>query len=60
MQRVDNLKYVDDLTTAESVKLKDKLVFAQESVRPLPDKLHSQKWALLSPKSKFSSLQTAF
>ena len=59
MQRVDNLKYVDDLTIAESVKLKDKLVFAQESVRPLPDKLHSQKWAL-SPKSKFSILQTDF
>ena len=34
-------KYVDDLTLVESINLKDKLVYVPESVRPLPDNLHS-------------------
>ena len=42
MVNVLHLKYVNDLKIAESVNLKDKLVFAPESIRPLPDNLHSQ------------------
>ena len=39
---VIHLKYVDDLTLAESINLKDKLVYVPESERPLPDNFHAK------------------
>ena len=39
---VIHLKYVDDLTLAESINLKDKLVSVPEPVRPLPDNFHAK------------------
>jgi hypothetical protein len=37
-----HLKYVDDMTLAESINLKDKLISVPESVRPLPDSYHAR------------------
>ena len=37
-----HLKYVDDMTLAESINLKEKLVHVPESVRPLPDSFHAK------------------
>ena len=37
-----HLKFVDDLTLAESINLKENLVHIPDSVRPLPDALHAQ------------------
>ena len=37
-----HLKYVDDMTLAESINLKEKLVYLPESVRPLPDSFHAK------------------
>ena len=37
-----HLKYVDDMTLAESINLKEKLVFRPESERPLPDNYHAK------------------
>ena len=37
-----HLKYVDDMTLAEAIKMKEKLVHVPESVRPLPDSFHAR------------------
>ena len=37
-----HLKYVDDMTLAESVDLRKKLIFVPESARPLPDSYHAR------------------
>ena len=37
-----HLKYVDDLTLAEAVDLKEKLVFVPEHQRPMPDLFHAK------------------
>ena len=37
-----HLKYVDDLTMAEAIKLKEKLISVPESERPLPDTYHAR------------------
>ena len=37
-----HLKYVDDLTLAESIKLKEQLISVPESARPLPDSYHAR------------------
>ena len=37
-----HLKYVDDMTLAESINLKKNLVHIPESVRPLPDSFHAK------------------
>ena len=37
-----HLKFVDDLTLAESIDLKENLEFVPESVRPLPDSFHAK------------------
>ena len=37
-----HLKYVDDMTIAETSKLKDKLVPLPETQRPLPDNYHAR------------------
>jgi hypothetical protein len=37
-----HLKFVDDLTMAEAIKVKDKLVSVPESVRPMPDTYHAR------------------
>ena len=37
-----HLKYVDDLTLAEAVDLKEKLVFVPEHQRPMPDLFHTK------------------
>ena len=37
-----HLKYVDDLTMAEAIKMKEKLVSVPESDRPLPDTFHAR------------------
>ena len=42
-----HLKYVDDMMLAESINMKDKLVYRPESVRPLPDKLHAKTGHIL-------------
>ena len=39
---VIHLKFVDDLTLAESINLKENLEFVPESVRPLPDSFHAK------------------
>ena len=46
-----HLKYVDDLTYAESINLKEKLVYVPESVRPLPDSFHAKTGHVLPPKN---------
>ena len=37
-----HLKYVDDMTLAESINLKEALITVPESVRPLPDSYHAR------------------
>jgi hypothetical protein len=37
-----HLKYVDDMTLAESIKLKEQLIDVPESARPLPDSYHAR------------------
>ena len=37
-----HLKYVDDLTLAESINLPSKTVYVPESERPLPDNFHAK------------------
>ena len=37
-----HLKYVDDLTMAETINLPSKLVAVPDSVRPLPDSFHAR------------------
>ena len=44
---VIHLKYVDDLTMAESINMKEKLVSLPESVRPLPDNFHAKTGHIL-------------
>ena len=46
-----HLKYVDDMTLAESINLKKKLVYIPESVRPLPDSFHAKTGHVLPSKS---------
>ena len=48
---VIHLKYVDDLTLAESINLKDKLVSVAESDRPLPDSYHARTGHVLPPQN---------
>ena len=36
------MEYVDDMTIAESINLKGKLLYLPESVRPLPDSFHAK------------------
>ena len=45
-----HLKYVDDMTLAESINLKENLVFVPESKRPLPDSFHTKTGHVLQPK----------
>jgi hypothetical protein len=47
-----DLKYVDDMTLAEAVNLKDELVIVPESDRPLPDPYN----ALPGEKTSFESI----
>ena len=44
-----HLKYVDDLTLADSINLKKSLVFIPESIRPLPDSFHAKTGHVLPP-----------
>ena len=44
-----HLKYVDDLTIAESIDLKENLVAVPESVRTLPDSFHARTGHVLPP-----------
>ena len=37
-----HLKFVDDMTLAESINLKEKLEFVPETIRPLPDSFHAK------------------
>ena len=46
---VIHLKYVDDMTLAESINLKENLVFVPESERPLPDSFHAKTGHVLQP-----------
>ena len=48
---VIHLKYVDDLTIAESINLKDNLTFVPESVRPLPDTFNTTTGHILPNKN---------
>ena len=43
-----HLKYVDDLTYAESIDLKDKLVSVPNNQRPLPDSYHARTGHVLT------------
>ena len=44
-----HLKYVDDLTLAEAIKLRDKLVYVPTTDRPLPDIYHARTGHVLPP-----------
>ena len=44
-----HLKFVDDMTLAESINLKENLKFVPESVRPLPDSFHAKTGHVLPP-----------
>jgi hypothetical protein len=46
-----HLKFVDDLTLAESIDLKENLEFVPESVRPLPDSFHAKTGHVLPSKN---------
>ena len=52
-----HLKYVDDLTIAESVNLKEELVHVPEDVRPLPDAFHGKTGHFLPPERSLVSYQ---
>ena len=44
-----HLKYVDDLTLAESINLKEELLYVPENERPLPDAYHAKTGHILLP-----------
>ena len=44
-----HLKFVDDLTIAENLNLKNKLVKVSDSARPLPDTYHNRTGHILPP-----------